>query len=729
MLRWVVWLTLLRFLASAAGAQTPSINSGGVLNAASYIPGTPVAPGSVAAVFGSFGLSSPAQASNLPLPTNLLGLEMQFGSVLAPLFYASAGQVNLQVPWELAGQAQTSLAVSVNSQPGGSINVNLAPFSPGLFSVNAEGNGQGAILNSAYQLVDSSHPAIAGSDVVQIYGTGLGPVTNQPADGAAAPSTPPAQTTTLPMVTIGGVPAVVQFSGLAPTLVGVYQINALVPSDALEGDTVPVSVSMGGLTSNTVTLAVTGGGTPSGAWSNFAHDAQHTGQSAVASQPLKRIRWQTPVDLNPQYSGGELLIHYGSPLVTAANTVIVPVKTGATGGFRVEAHNGADGSLVWSMPSAYSLPAAQWTPEFGPALTPQARVYFPESGGRVDYRDNPDSGAGPTGQLAFYGLSNYQQNPSAYDANVLINTPITADAAGNIYFGFLVTGATPLPLSGGIARIGADGQGAWVAASSVASDPAITQTVDNCAPAVNSNTGILYVAVSNGGSYSGAGYLVALDSQTLAPIGRIRLKDPVSGFDALLTDSGSAAPTIGTDGDVYYGVLENPFEENHDRGWLLHFDARLTQLKTPGAFGWDEAVSLVPASTVPSYAGQSSYLLMTKYNDYGGPGAPASYRIAVIDPNATETDPITGATVMKEVLTVANAKEWCINSAAVDPATLSILANSEDGKLYRWDLAANTLSESVVLTPGIGEAYTPTLIGADGTVYAINNATLFAVGQ
>ena len=76
-----------------------------------------------------------------------------------------------------------------------------------------------------------------------------------------------------------------------------------------------------------------------------------------------------------------------------------------------------------------------------------------------------------------------------------------------------------------------------------------------------------------------------------------------------------------------------------------------------------------------------------------------------------------------------SVKEWCINSAVVDPATRSVLANSEDGKLYRWDLSSNTLSQSLVLTPGLGEAYTPTTIGVDGTVYAINNGTLFAVGK
>ena len=69
-------------------------------------------------------------------------------------------------------------------------------------------------------------------------------------------------------------------------------------------------------------------------WNMFGRDAQHTAVSTTASQPLNRIHWQTPMDLQPQYTGTSLLIHYGSPLVTSANTVIVPVKTGATGGFR-----------------------------------------------------------------------------------------------------------------------------------------------------------------------------------------------------------------------------------------------------------------------------------------------------------------------------------------------------------------------------------------------------------
>ncbi len=73
--------------------------------------------------------------------------------------------------------------------------------------------------------------------------------------------------------------------------------------------------------------------------------------------------------------------------------------------------------------------------------------------------------------------------------------------------------------------------------------------------------------------------------------------------------------------------------------------------------------------------------------------------------------------------------EWCINSAVFDPADDSVFVNSEDGILYRWDLASNTLAEKIRLNKPRPEAYTPTIIGPDGTVYAINNANLYAVGR
>src|SRR5947209_9075083 len=93
----------------------------------------------------------------------------------------------------------------------------------------------------------------------------------------------------------------------------------------------------------------------SGAWLTHSHDARHTGLSSVASQPLATVHWQTPVDLAPP--SGEIFIHYGSPLVTSANTVVVPVKTGSNS-FRIEAHNGATGNVVWMHNTAYRAPSA-----------------------------------------------------------------------------------------------------------------------------------------------------------------------------------------------------------------------------------------------------------------------------------------------------------------------------------------------------------------------------------
>ena len=174
---------------------------------------------------------------------------------MAPLFYAGPGQVNAQVPWELAGQPQTTITASINGQTSAPQTVNLATYAPGIFAANAEGTGPGAILDSNFQLVSATNPTTAGA-IIQIYCTGSGPVTNQPATGAPSPLNPLASTTTWPAVTIGGAPAAAQFSGLTPGDVGLYQVNAYVPPASSRGATVPVVIAIGGATSNTVTIAV-----------------------------------------------------------------------------------------------------------------------------------------------------------------------------------------------------------------------------------------------------------------------------------------------------------------------------------------------------------------------------------------------------------------------------------------------------------------------------------------
>jgi hypothetical protein len=368
-------------------------------------------------------------------------------------------------------------------------------------------------------------------------------------------------------------------------------------------------------------------------------------------------------------------------------------------------------------------------------------MYAPRAGGRLMFIDAVDTVPAASQSVVFYGDAAYAAAPAVFDSVVRINTPLTPDSAGNVYFGFIVSGANPAGLVSGIARVGADGSGAWVGASAAAGDVAIGQVAMNSAPALSPDGTKLYVAVNTPASPTArqTGYLLVLDSTSLVTIAHTVLADPLSGTPAWVNDDATSSPTVGPDGDVYFGVLEANAPAHNYRGWMLHFDAALGAARTPGSFGWDDTPSIVPATMVPSYTGPSAYLLATKYNNYGGAGTGDGLnRVAVLDPNQTQPDAITGIAVMREILTKlgptpdpdypGGVKEWCINTAAVDPFTNSILVNSEDGRLYRWNLPLNQFTESIALTSGLAESYTPTLIGPDGAVYAINNAVLFSVG-
>jgi hypothetical protein len=488
------------------------------------------------------------------------------------------------------------------------------------------------------------------------------------------------------------------------------------------------------------------------AWWGFGRNAQHSAQSAIEAQPLSQIHWQAPLDLAPQLTNGALLIHYGSPVITTRNTVVMPVKTGATSGFRVEARIGQTGGVVWTMDSDYRLPAPapSWIPSFNPTLVPSGRLYVPAAGGRLMVRDDPDSATGATTTVAFHGTA-CDAPPVPCNDTVFISTPLTADSNGNVYFGFNATANAPAALAGGgFARVAPDGSATFVRAAVAAGDATMVKPQTNSAPALSADGATLYVVVNNipTAGTRARGMLLALDATTLATQATRVLLDPGSGLSApaWVNDNATSSPTVGPDGDVYIGVLESAAAPHNFRGWLLHFDATLAQSKTPASFGWDITASIVPSAMVPQYTGPSSYLLAIKYNNYYNASNPASRdgrnRIAIVDPNGTtRPDPVNGTTVvMGEVLerlgpTLDPAapppavKEWCINTMAVDPATNSVIVNSEDGVLYRWHLPTNTFSEQIRLTPGLLEAYTPTAIGADGRVYAVNNATLFSVGR
>ena len=130
----------------------------------------------------------------------------------------------------------------------------------------------------------------------------------------------------------------------------------------------------------------------------------------------------------------------------------------------------------------------------------------------------------------FYGSAAYSGAPAAFDQSVFINTPITVDAQGNVYFGFVVTGANPAGLTSGIARIGADGSGSFAPAATLAGDTLIAKVAMNSAPAVSNDGQTLYVVVNTASAATPSGvqygYLLALDSHALTLRRRASLIDP-----------------------------------------------------------------------------------------------------------------------------------------------------------------------------------------------------------
>src|SRR3984893_5650002 len=206
-------------------------------------------------------------------------------------------------------------------------------------------------------------------------------------------------------------------------------------------------------------------------WPVYAHDEQHTCIGSGPSLIPQMIRWSTAVDLQPQYTGNDLFIHYGSPLITSRNTVILPLKTGVDDGFRVEAHRGSDGAVVWSLNTDFSLPPHEfeWVPICGIALTPgDHSVAVPGAGGTVILRNSPDSTGGEVKRLVFYGIENYNKDPAAFNASIQICTPISCDRHGNLYFGCVST-RSPLPgypngIPSGLARISKRGLGIFASA-------------------------------------------------------------------------------------------------------------------------------------------------------------------------------------------------------------------------------------------------------------------------
>ena len=225
-----------------------------VLNGASFRTDQPVAAGSWATAFGAFTGVANAQATAVPLPKTLGGVTVTVDGMEAPLYFVSATQMNFLIP----GAATAGLKDVQIRTAGATVNgkVRVVTTGPGLFTKdNTISPPRGAVLNQDSAENTQNTPARRGQ-VVQLFGTGPGALSATVADGANAPAATLVNTRSTPQVYIGGVPATVQFSGLAPNLIGLWQVNAFVPERPFLAGRVPVRVYMDGVDSNEVSIFV-----------------------------------------------------------------------------------------------------------------------------------------------------------------------------------------------------------------------------------------------------------------------------------------------------------------------------------------------------------------------------------------------------------------------------------------------------------------------------------------
>ena len=233
--------------------DAPSIRPNpGVVDAASYRP--TVTAGGIATIFGYSLASTVASAAAVPFSTVLEGTQVTIGGIGVPLLYVSPSQINLQIPWELAGQSQATVVVTTGMGSSTAATINISDTAPAIFTANGSGNGQGVVVDVRGQMALAATP-VAGGEYTQIYCLGPGAVANQPSTGVAVvdASSP---TLVMPIVTIAGVQVRASFAGLAPGFAGVYQVNAQVPPGITPGSALPLTVRVNGAESQTVTIAV-----------------------------------------------------------------------------------------------------------------------------------------------------------------------------------------------------------------------------------------------------------------------------------------------------------------------------------------------------------------------------------------------------------------------------------------------------------------------------------------
>ena len=244
----------------------------GVFNAASYFSDS-ISPGELATIFGTnIGPTAPAAMSVTAgyVDTTLGGVGVTIDGKAAPILYASDTQVTVQVPYEVSIGTLKNVVLTNGANPPATAQVTITATAPGIFTADGSGGGQAAALNDSstgtITLNGKSNLATIG-ETVTLYLTGEGDYNSTPLSGTTntgyiipASINPLPTMATTPTVSIGGVDATsgVTYAGVVPgSIIGILQINVAVPAGSATGTAIPVTVTIGGNTTQAnVTLGI-----------------------------------------------------------------------------------------------------------------------------------------------------------------------------------------------------------------------------------------------------------------------------------------------------------------------------------------------------------------------------------------------------------------------------------------------------------------------------------------
>ena len=235
-----------------AAVAPPKINS-----VASAADGkSPAAPGGLVSIFGSQLSPTNLATREIPLPTALGDSCLTVNGQPMPVIFVSPTQINAQMPFQAIG----NVTVTVHTPGGVSDNYNLVvlPTAPAVFRSGVAGDDPAVptVMRSGNNLLVTDTNPVHRNESLVIYLTGMGAVSPIVDAGLPAPSDPLAEALATPLVTLGGVKLPVDFAGLAPGEVGVYQLNVRVPGNAPQGLAVPLTISQGTGSAHTLSLRV-----------------------------------------------------------------------------------------------------------------------------------------------------------------------------------------------------------------------------------------------------------------------------------------------------------------------------------------------------------------------------------------------------------------------------------------------------------------------------------------